>query len=117
MESERSDVSIELPAGEKKGGVGGALVERGREVTKWERREGAKRKEEVLTTVDLDVDVLNLEDARLVVRLLVREDEGDRGAETLTTENDVSEARVLHLRQTRLLAVVEGDVAHVGLNL
>ena len=71
----------------------------------------------MLTTVNLDMNVLNLEHARLVVRLVIREHDSDGGAQALSTENDVSEARILHTRQTGLLAVVERNVAHVGLDL
>ena len=82
-----------------------------------ERKKGYEEKGELLTPVNFDVDVLDLKDARLVVRLLVREDEGDGGAETFTSEDDIGETRILHLGETSLLAVIEGDVPHVGLDL
>lgn len=81
-------------------------------------REGrSTTREIVLTTIDLDVDVLNLEHRRLIVRVLVREDHRRTNAETFTADEDVGETRVLHLGQTRLLAVVERNVAHVSLDL
>lgn len=61
--------------------------------------------EDVPTTVDLDVDGLNLEHRRLVLRVLAREDDRCVHDDALTADEDVSEALVLHLGQTSLLAV------------
>lgn len=64
--------------------------------------------------VDVDLDVLDLEDARLV---LVSADEVDGSSQPLPTKYDVRQARIADLWETGLLAEVEGDVAHVRLDL
>jgi hypothetical protein len=67
-----------------------------------------------LERVNLDVNVVNSEDGRAI---LLRRHQMDCSTQTLSTEDDVSETRVLHLRQAGFLVVVEGDVTHIGLNL
>ena len=64
--------------------------------------------------VDLDGDIIDTEDGGLV---LGRRREGNVGGNTLTTNKNVGETRILHLGQARLLVVVERDVAHVGLHV
>lgn len=61
--------------------------------------------------------VLHLEHRTLIMRVLARKHNRRRHAQTLSTNKNVRETRVLHLRQTCLLAIVERDVAHVGLDL
>lgn len=56
-----------------------------------------------------------MEDAALV--LWRRTLDVHLGAQTLTTEQDVRQPRVLELRQTALLVKVERNIAHIGLDV
>ena len=63
---------------------------------------------------DLHVDVLDLEHAGLV---LVGGCDVRRDSETLAAEQDVRKTRVGELGEAALLLEVEGDIAHVRLDL
>ena len=63
---------------------------------------------------DLGVDRFNLEHRSMV---LGRRYELDRHVDTLTTEDEVGEARVTEPRKTSLLPEVEGDVVKIRLDL
>lgn len=67
-----------------------------------------------LEGVDFDGDVLDVEDGGLV---FAGGGEVDLDGEAFAAEEDVCETRVLDLGDTALLLEVEGDVAHVGLDL
>jgi hypothetical protein len=65
------------------------------------RNRGGRRK---LIALDLDVDILNLEDTRLLMGRAASEDDSDGGAQSVFTEGNFCEARVFHARQSALLA-------------
>jgi hypothetical protein len=67
-----------------------------------------------LQRVDLDGDILNVVNRRLVLasRLDV-----DLDGETFASEEDVGETRIADLGNTGLLVIVERDVTHVTLNV
>lgn len=66
-----------------------------------------------LQLVNLDLDLLDLEYRALVAAGF----DVNLSGETLSGEDDVGETVVLDLGETALLVEVEGDLAHVGLDL
>lgn len=68
-----------------------------------------------LERIKLNIDVLDVEDARAV--LGIGRDELNGDSQALSAEEDISKTRVLDLGEAVLLVEVESHIAHVGLDL